>query len=274
MNITHKPIAPLFFFIIASALFSISGCHQSTDTQSQDLDLSQITVTGTQGPGDFLGNIDVSDWDSSSYDQILFRKPFWIQKASLSDSLSFGGRAAGDTSSQELRIYNRSNKNLSVTPQLQGSFFADQDSLQILPASLGRINISFVLPDTTTTVHNGVLTLHFSTGDSIQLILQGARTRSVDSAVSVGMPVHFALAPAYPNPTDGEIRFEFSLPRATNAVLRVVNKKNELVTVIAQGNYMAGVHQVSWNVNLANGNYRVVFDAGTYVSTGDIQVSR
>jgi flagellar hook assembly protein FlgD len=86
------------------------------------------------------------------------------------------------------------------------------------------------------------------------------------------VPSNYSLAPAYPNPTDGQITFGFTVPQTIPAVLKVVNKKNEVVATIAQGNYVAGVHAISWNANLANDNYRVIFEAGNYTAQGDIQV--
>jgi hypothetical protein len=272
---TKNYVIPTFFFIIISLLFFISGCSKSIDTQTQELDLSKITATGTEGPQDFIGTIDTSDWSPSYYDAIVFGKSFWIQKPTLSDTLFFGGRLAGDTDSQSLRIYNSGGTTLSITSHLQGPFFLGSDSLQIQPASLGMISIYFILPDTTNVVHSGTLLLNCSTGDSVKLKLQGNHTPSGGGGpVDVGTPVNFSFPPAYPNPTNGPITFEFSVPQTINALLKVVNKESELVTVLAQDNYVSGVHILNWNVNLANGNYRVIFQAGSYVAHGDIKISR
>jgi hypothetical protein len=272
---THKRSTPLFCFIVASLLSFVSGCDKSSDTQNQDVDLSQITVTGKEGPADFLGNIDVTDWDPSSYRTIFFGKSFWIQKSSLSDTLLFAGRSAGDTISQSLKIYNSGSTNLSIRLELQSPFFAGYDSIEIHSSSLEMARIYFILPDSTNTVHNGTLALRCSTQDSVFLELHGYHVQagSHDSVV-VSLPNYFSFAPAYPNPTDGEIRFTFTVPQRTDGVLQVVNKKNELVATIAQGNYVAGVHIVDWNANVANGNYRVVFQSGNYTSHGDIHISK
>lgn len=269
---TNKQIAQIFYFITASTLLFIYGCEKSIDTKNEELDLSQITATGTEGPIDFIGNIDLTDWTPSNYYAISFGKSFWMQRTSSSDTLYFGGRLSGDRSSQSLKIYNRGNTTLSVKLQLDAPFFTEQDSINIPPLMLERINFYFILPDTTNTVYNNTVVLKFSSLDTISLKLQGIRYKPDTGSVVEILPTDFSLAPAYPNPTDGAIRFMFSLPQNTNAVLNIVNKKNEIVATVAQGNYTAGVYAVSWNANLANGNYRAIFRAGNYTVKGDIQV--
>jgi hypothetical protein len=270
----NKHNALIFYFIIFSMLFAISGCDKSVDNQNQELDLSQITATGTQGPHDFIGNIDLSDWSPSNYNAVVFGKSFWIQRYSSSDTLYFGGRLSGDSSSQSLKIYNWGNTNLSVKLQLSDPFFSTHDSVAIQPSASRLIDLYFLLPDTSNTVYNGIVTLRFSTQDSMILKLRGSRVGHDTGRVVVILPIDFSLAPAYPNPTDGQITFEFTMPQRMDALLKAVNKKNEVVATIAQGNYAAGVYKVSWNANLANGNYRVIFQAGNYISKGDIQVLR
>lgn len=265
--------APTCFFMVCTMLLSISGCERSVETQNE-LDLSQITATGAQGPGDFTGNIDVSDWSPSSYRAIVFGSSFWLHRDSSSDTLFFGGRSAGDSSSQSLKIYNWGNSVLSVKLQPGNPFLVTYDSVDIQPSTSGGMSLYFIQPDTSSTVYHSKLTLRFSTQDSMIFQLRGSRVRPDTGGVVSVVPREFALAPAYPNPTDGEIRFQFAVPQAIDAVLRVVNMKNEVVATIAQGNQVAGVHVVSWNANLANGYYRVIFQAGSYTSKGDIRVLR
>jgi hypothetical protein len=269
---THKQIAQKFYFMIISVLLLVYGCDKSVDTKNEELDLSQITATGTESPNDFIGNIDLTDWAPSNYYTISFGKSFWIQRSSLSDTLYFGGLLQGDSSSQSLKIYNRGNTNLSVKLQLSAPFFAEHDSVIIQPSTLERITLYFILPDTTNTVFNGTVALQFSSQDTMKLKLRGTRVKPDTGGVVSILPTEFSLAPAYPNPTDGEIRFTFAVPQRIDAVLNVVNKNNEIVATVAQGNYAAGVHIVSWNANLANGNYRLIFQSGNYISKGDIQV--
>jgi len=212
-------------------LFSISACNKSVDTQ-EELDLSQITVTGTQGPDDFIGNIDLSDWDPSSYSAIAFGKSFWIQKYSPNDTLYFGGVNSGDSINQSLKIYNWGNTNLTVKLQVNNPFFTAFDSIEIQPSMLGLINIYFILPDTNN-VYYSTLTLRCSTQDSVTLKLKGYRVSNGSGIVVDSLPNYFSLAPAHPNPTDGEIRFSFIAPERIDAVLKVVNKRNEVVATIA-----------------------------------------
>lgn len=270
----RQRLALIAFPLLFALLCCLPSCDTSTDPKSQDLDLSQITETGVQGPGDFIGNIDLSDWTLSSYNSIVFRRSFWIQKYSASDTLFFGGRSSGDSIGQSLKVYNAGNATLMVTLHPPSPFFAMRDSVVIPPLTLGKIGIYFILPDTSNTVHSGAVTLRCSTQDSVVLKLQGYRVRPDTGGVVVSGPTSFSLLPAYPNPTDGEIRFEFAVPETTDVALWIVNKKNEVVGTIAQGIYRAGLYSVSWNANLSNGTYRAVFRAGSYTSKGDIQVLR
>jgi len=110
---TNKHNKPIFYFLMIALFLCISGCDKSVDTTNQELDLSRITATGTHGPGDFIGNIDPSDWAPSSYNAVVFGRSFWMQRNSSSDTLLFGGRSAGDSSSQSLKIFNWGNSVLS-----------------------------------------------------------------------------------------------------------------------------------------------------------------
>jgi hypothetical protein len=270
-DMTSKHNAQILCLTLCWLLTSISGCSKSVDPQDQELDLSKITATGTLGPGDFIGNIDLSDWSPSSYSTIVFGSSFWMQKQSI-DTLYFYGQFSGDSASSSQKIYNYGNADLQCSLSLSYPFSTTTASLTIQPKRIEFANIWFVLPDTTNTVYNRNVLMRFSTGDSIVLKLKGSRESYDSGAVVVTLPKNFSLAPAYPNPTNGHITFVFSVPQRTDAVLNLVNKKNEVVATVAQGNYVPGVHFVSWNANLANGNYRAVFQAGDYISSGDIQI--
>lgn len=252
----------------------ITGCNKSVDTQNELLDMSQITQTGTLGPSDFIGSIDRSDWSLSSYNTVVFGTSFWLQKFSQNDTLPFGGRRAGESSIQSLKVYNWGATNLSIRMHLTSAYFVTLDSIAIAPAGIRTIDVSFVLPDTTNAVYNSTLTMATSTHDTLTLHLTGRCEKSDTGGVVVSVPRTFSLSPAYPNPTDGEIRFEFAVPQNLSGVLKVVNRSNETLAIIDQGNFLAGHHVVSWNSTLPNGYYRVVFQAGNYASQGDIQVLR
>ena len=269
---TNTTTVLFIFFMALILVFIFSGCSKSVDGLNQILDVSRITATGSQGPADFTGTIDFTDWDSSSYRSILRGKSFWIQNSYGGDTISLGGRLAGDTATASLRIYNAAGTNLTVTGRTQNPFFTSEDSIVIQPLTIDTINLSFILPDTFYTVHTGTLTLRFSTNDSMNLILLGRRDSFVTANVGPGLPTAYTFAPAYPNPSNGLMAFTFALPQQTSASITVVNQMNDPVATIAQGNYVAGVHLQYWQANLPNGNYRVFFKAGTYSSHGDIKI--
>jgi hypothetical protein len=270
MSSEHSGI--YLWFIAFGMMFSISSCDKSVDPQTKELDLSKITATGTQGPDNFIGTIDLSDWDPSSYKSIVFGKSFWIQKYSSNDTLFFGGYSAGDTIDQSLKVYNWENTSLSIKLHSNNPHFSTPDSAVFQPLTLGSITISFILPDTANTVYNDIITLKYSAQDSLVLKIKGYRVSIGSGTVVVSLPNYFSLAPAYPNPTDGQITFVFTVPQTIDAALKIVNNRNEVVALVAQGNYRGGAHSISWNANLENGNYRVLFEAGNYTSQGDIRV--
>ncbi len=231
-------------------------------------------MTGPQGPDDFIGTIDRSDWASSSYNAIVFGKTFWIRKPSSNDTLYFGGRSAGDSIAQSLRIYNEGSEPLSVSAWPGHPFRTSVDSVEIQPSMLGSIEIFFILPDTSGAIFNSTLTLRFSTQDSVILHLKGYRTAPDTGEVVINAPAVHSFPPAYPNPTDGQITFLFTVPQTSDVMLTVVDKQNKVLDTIAQGSYIAGTHSVSWQAALPNGNYRALLRGSNFASQGDIQISK
>jgi hypothetical protein len=267
---TNRPKSQIIHIVIIFILFSINGCEKATDSSDEDLDLSQITETGT-GPSDFIGTIDASDWSPSSYSSVVFGSSFWIQKPSSGDTLYFGGRSSGDSASQSLKIYNWGSTDLSINLQVSSPFHTTMNSMIIHPSTLQSVSIYFILPDTSSMVYNGSLVLKYSALDSMIFMLKGYYISSGSGGGSV-LPVSFSLSPPYPNPTDGQITFSFTVPHSIVALLKVVNNKNNTVAVIAQRNFTSGAQSISWNAYMPNGNYRVIFESSDYNSQGDIRV--
>lgn len=62
-----------------------------------------------------------------------------------------------------------------------------------------------------------------------------------------------ALAAPWPNPSRGEVRVSFTLPRAANARLRIVDAQGRAVATLVDGASEAGRHDVSWSGADASG---------------------
>ncbi len=65
-------------------------------------------------------------------------------------------------------------------------------------------------------------------------------------------PQHFALNPAYPNPFNASVTLEYSLAQASDIELNVYDVSGRLVTTLASGSQIPGLHTVRWD-GLANG---------------------
>lgn len=70
------------------------------------------------------------------------------------------------------------------------------------------------------------------------------------------LPVYQAFSDPYPNPFNGEVRLDYSLPGRTNIWLAVYDLTGREVAVIDAGMREAGVHSVAWRpVGLGGGVY-------------------
>lgn len=78
----------------------------------------------------------------------------------------------------------------------------------------------------------------------------------------------FMLSQNYPNPFNPSTRIDFNLPASGKAKVTVFNQLGQQVTILADGIYSAGVHEINFNAdNLASGVYYYRIDAGTFSQT-------
>jgi hypothetical protein len=66
-------------------------------------------------------------------------------------------------------------------------------------------------------------------------------------------PRSLELAPPYPNPTSGSIRFLLALPRASRPTVRVIDPAGRLVSTLNPGPLPAGRHVLTWDGRVASG---------------------
>lgn len=71
-----------------------------------------------------------------------------------------------------------------------------------------------------------------------------------------GIPDHYILAPAYPNPFNSKAVIYFGLPQSGEAVVEIFDGLGRRVMIIAEGYFEAGWHKVTFDAgNLPSGVY-------------------
>jgi hypothetical protein len=79
------------------------------------------------------------------------------------------------------------------------------------------------------------------------------------------VPTQFELSQNYPNPFNPSTTIRFSLPIAIQLKINVYNMLGELVQTLAEGNYEAGFHKVSFNASaLTSGAYIYRIESSEY----------
>jgi hypothetical protein len=98
--------------------------------------------------------------------------------------------------------------------------------------------------------------------------------------VSLGLPMRFALGPAVPNPSKGNVGISYDLPVETPVSLKVYNLSGQLVKTLVSGKEQAGYKHVSWDgrsengTRTASGVYFYRLEAGSFAATKKLVVVR
>ena len=77
------------------------------------------------------------------------------------------------------------------------------------------------------------------------------------------LPESWRLAAPYPNPFNGSLSIEFSLPRPAYVMLRIFDLRGRHIATLGEGDYPAGTHRISWNPDgrVASGVYFIRMEA-------------
>ena len=94
------------------------------------------------------------------------------------------------------------------------------------------------------------------------------------------LPMRFALGPAVPNPSRGNVGISYDLPVETQVSLKVYNLSGQLVRSLVSGKEKAGYKHVSWDGRSENGSrtssgvYFYRLEAGSFAGTRKLVVVR
>ncbi len=80
-----------------------------------------------------------------------------------------------------------------------------------------------------------------------QVDSNGAATYSQLVSVTMNAAREFSLSSAYPNPFNSSTVVKFELPEATDAILRVINLRGEIVITLANQRLQTGSHTYHWD---------------------------
>jgi hypothetical protein len=101
--------------------------------------------------------------------------------------------------------------------------------------------------------------------------------------VSPGPPTHFCFEPACPNPSSGEVRLSFTVPRASLASITLYGQKHGphsafVVRTLADQTFAVGQFSLLWDGNddagarVPPGLYRAVMTTPDGTICGDIEI--
>ena len=113
--------------------------------------------------------------------------------------------------------------------------------------------------------------------------LGGGQARGMADVAPPPPPTQFCFQPAYPNPSTGEVRLGFTLPRASQASITVYGQKHGphsafVVRTLAEQNFAPGVFSVLWDgkddqgARVPPGLYRAVMTVPDGTICGDIEI--
>jgi len=115
-----------------------------------------------------------------------------------------------------------------------------------------------------------------SSSSSVPSVTLQADTSIRESRV----PSYFEVTQPYPNPTDGPVAINFSVPLASFIAVVAQNPVGDVVKVLVAQNLSAGYYRIDWdgrNENgnfLKNGDYFITMQAGSFAQSRILKIER
>ena len=254
--------------------FIFYQCKHTTEPIQQNVSVSGITETGTQGPMDFVGALDLNDWDPASYEHLTIKQNYWVDKA-VTDTISISGGIA-----VPLKIHNLSQTILKAIIAVSVPFQCSNDSVSIQGGQTETLSLTV----DTNLVGNDTLIVRQITitvfNEQLHYVVGWAKPRNSGGIVVVEIARKDCLYPAYPNPANGYFAFSYSISTDRTVCLYVLNDKLVPVDTLENSYKKAGTHIYYWlttteqQAKFQAGYYRVVLQTDAYSRSGDILLSK
>lgn len=265
MNNLYVPIIFLLFVIV------FSSCKQTNEPDENNKAKDIITETGNESPIDFIGTVDLNDWDSDVYKHFTIKDKYWIDKSTIDTT-----KILGINYNDNVKIHNLSKELLPVKISVTPPFRCSEDTLNLFPHETKKIYLSI---DTTNLNQDnfvlGKLKINLFSNPPIQYILRWDRPKS-SGGLEIPKPQKDILYPAYPNPSNGIITFRFDIKAKKHVIFKVLDNSQKTVAVLINDDLIRGGYEYNWLTtqqerdNLPSGIYKVVLETDGYYSSGDI----
>ena len=92
---------------------------------------------------------------------------------------------------------------------------------------------------------------------------------------SVGLPTHFSVSAAYPNPFNPLANLDYAIPESGNVKVTVFNINGQIIDTLVDEFKSAGYYKVSWDAyNISSGIYFIKVESGQNVSTQKLMLMK
>ncbi|MBT8377955.1 MAG: aryl-sulfate sulfotransferase, partial [Ignavibacteria bacterium] len=185
------------------------------------------------------------------------------------DSLDFGTLTVGDSSSIEVKIYNRGEDSVIINEVFNNepSFYVDE----ILPIEIAphdSIEIRIVFKPLEERNFTDKMNFRYATDTLLiaqQIYVQG-ETNIVNEVEESTETYSYSLSQNYPNPFNSSTKINFSVHQESNVNLSIYNLLGELVSTLVNEQKKPGHYEYAFNASeLPSGIYLYSIKAGSFM---------
>ncbi len=273
----------LFVIILSSLVFYCSTNTEPAPNSNKYYLDNFNGITETDLNGNIIGNIDLRDWKipNSFLNKSLFISPYY---------LSFEGYDFSYNAEKSIEITNVLDSEITIYfESLIDPFHFEENMLRLNPLEKKNISVKFFfsnlpninIADTNYIGYLDNLIMNNSAGLKDSLSLSGYIVNPDSGIISVTpIPNNILFLPAYPNPCQQSITFEYKLAYQDTLSLFIINRNGSLIKSISNSeHHFPGAYRKTWNLKDESNNdiapnlYRVFLESETYSYYGDIQIN-